>query len=285
MRIVIAVDWSEQALAAVRHAFALYMPQQVTLVHGADLGPFQYPIVAQAANLQGYDDFRKSMLDAGRQVLEQAATMVPREVSSVTKICEIAKPAGLVLDTATSTGADLLVVGARGRGRVTELVLGSVSHRIVLHAPCATLVCKGEAHPPKRILVAVEGYEDGERLSAWLSAHPFKTPVDLTVLTVILPMPVTETFSMLPVQAWTDAAMLYAEDLVKRSAKSLMGPSRSVSTQALSGDPTETVASQAEGYDLLVVGSHGRKGLERFLLGSVSHALVHRAPCSVLVVR
>ncbi len=55
--------------------------------------------------------------------------------------------------------------------------------------------------------------------------------------------------------------------------------------QVLSGDPAQTVATKAADFDLLIVGSHSRRGVNRFLLGSVSHSIIHQAPCSVLVVR
>ena len=66
MRVVIGVDWSDQAFAAVTQTFHLYHPSDVTLVHGVDLGFFEHPVVAGAANVQGYDEFRNSMVDAGR---------------------------------------------------------------------------------------------------------------------------------------------------------------------------------------------------------------------------
>src|SRR5687768_4539267 len=100
MRMVIGVDWSEEAFAAVQQATTLYRPQDVSLVHGIDLGMFQYPMVAEAGDVQGYDDFRQAMLEAGRQLMEHTATMVPPEVASVSKICEFKKPAPLVLDAA-----------------------------------------------------------------------------------------------------------------------------------------------------------------------------------------
>jgi nucleotide-binding universal stress UspA family protein len=53
----------------------------------------------------------------------------------------------------------------------------------------------------------------------------------------------------------------------------------------VAGEAAVTVAEQADGFDLVVTASHGRKGLERFLLGSVSHAIVHHVACPILVVR
>ena len=67
MRIVAGVDWSDEAFAAVEQIGLLYRPDDVVLVHGVDLGMFQSPIVAGAVNLQGYEEFRQALNDAGHQ--------------------------------------------------------------------------------------------------------------------------------------------------------------------------------------------------------------------------
>ena len=58
-----------------------------------------------------------------------------------------------------------------------------------------------------------------------------------------------------------------------------------VNTQVVTGVPALMIAERAKAMDLVVVGSHSRKGVERFLLGSVSHSVVHKVACSILVVR
>lgn len=165
MRVLIALDWSEQAFAGVREVSQLYDLQEVVLVHGIDLGMFQYPLVAEVSNMQGYDEFRQAMEKAGRQLLDHTTTMLPSEGVTITRVCEFAKPASLILDKARETGADLIVMGARGRGRVGELMLGSVSHRVALHADCSTLIVKDHSGPLKRVVVAVEGHEDARASS------------------------------------------------------------------------------------------------------------------------
>lgn len=285
MRVLIALDWSEEAFAAVREVSALYDLQEVTLVHGIDLGMFQYPLVAEVSNMQGYDDFRQAMEKAGRQLLDHTTTLLPSEGLSITRVCEFAKPASLILDRAREAGTELIVIGARGRGRVGELVLGGVSHRVALHADCSTLIVKDRSGPVKRVVVAVEGHEDGERIKAWLLAHPFKNQVDLTIVSVVRPIPSTDPFNLFPLQDWTDIAVRSAEDLVKGLAAAVMDHRYTVGTQVTVGNPTDILTERAISADLLVIGSHGRKGLERFLLGSISHALLHRVPCPVLIVR
>ena len=285
MRIVIAVDWSEPAFNAVQETCTLYAPKELTLVHAVDLGLLESPVMAQAMNLQGYDDFRKGMLDAGRQLMEQTAQMVPPTVSSVKRVCEPGRPARVVLDAVLAASADLVVVGSRGRGRMAELTLGSVSHRILMTTPCSTLIVKRPINALRKVLVAVEGPDDSVRLREWLHAHAFVKPVDLDVLSVV-PTPYAGdpvAFPYFPL--WSETATTYAKSLVRDLAQSLDGTRYRATHRVVEGHPPDVIGRESAGADLLIVGSHARKGLDRFLLGSVSHAVSHRAACSVLVVR
>jgi nucleotide-binding universal stress UspA family protein len=285
MRVAIGVDWSDQAFTAVTQTFHAYRPSDVTLVHGVDLGMFQHPIVAEAANLQGYDDFRNAMVDAGRQLLDRAALMLPPGIDKVRRVNEIGSPAHVILNAAKTVAADLIVVGARGQSRATEVVLGSVSHRVLSHAPCSTLIVKGNAKPIRQVLVAIEGREDAGWIKKWLLTNPFTAPVTLTVLTVVPSLQMADPASIIGFQAWSGTAMRYAEDLVKEAGAGLMGAHYSVSTRAVTGEPAAMVAQQASTMDLVVAASHGRTGVERFLLGSVSHSIVHQVACPILVIR
>ncbi len=285
MRVVVAVDWSDQAFNAVQEVCKLYTPKELTLVHAVDLGFLENPVAAQALNLQGYDEFRKAMADSGRQLLTQTAALVPPSVSSVKRLCETGKPARIILDAAASA-TDLLVLGTRNRNRMAELTLGSVSHRVLLHATCPVLIAKRAVPAFRTVLVAVENADDAAWLQLWLQTHPFATPTDVTVMTVV-PTPQAMDPRVFPiVEAWNETLLKTARELVETVATGLRG-SRfgTVTARVAEGAPAEAIANEAAAHDLLVVGSHARKGLDRFLLGSVSHALSHRAPCPVLVVR
>jgi nucleotide-binding universal stress UspA family protein len=285
MRIVIGVDWSDQAFQAITQTFHVYHPADVTLVHGVNLGFFEQPLIAEAANLQGYDDFRNAMVDSGRQLLERAAAMIPSDVGPVRKINQIGSPAQVILDSAQTVAADLVVVGARGRSRATETVLGSVSHRVLSHASHPTLIVKGPARPIQRVLVAVEGREDADRITHWLTRRRFATPVELCVLNVVVPVGLDSPYDALGARAWWEGAERYAEEFVKETAAKLLDSGYTVSTKVSVGDPAAMVEDQAQAMDLVVVASHGRKGIDRFLMGSVSHAIVHHVTCPVLVIR
>jgi len=75
--------------------------------------------------------------------------------------------------------------------------------------------------------------------------------------------------------------------LVSRGEESLRSPGLRTESHVLEGDPRETLVdfAKAKHVDLVVVGSHGRSGIEKLLLGSVASHLVSHAPCSVLVVK
>lgn len=285
MNIVVGIDWSDEAFAAAAQVGLLYRPDEVVLVHGVDLGMFHYPIVAEAANLQGYDEFRHALMEAGRQAVERCRTLLPVETPSIKTLCEVQHPAAFILDSATAAKADLIAVGTHDHSRVAELFVGSISHHILLHATIPTLIVKGTARPITRVLMAVEGREDAIHQQAWLRAHPFKNPVALTILSVVPSLAMVEPHVMVGFQGWSEERKQHAQKTVSDTAKALAGPEFNVTTDVRMGDPVTTVCEAGKNHDLIVVSSHGRKGLDRFLMGSVSHGIVHRAGCSVLVVR
>jgi len=262
----------------------LYRPTEVTIVHGIDLGIFEYPSVAQLASLQGYEGFRWAVTSAGEALLDRTAMTVYSACASVNRINEIGNPARMIVQAAQNSKADLVVVGGRGRSRLAETVLGSVSHRVLMQSPCTTLVVRGESHPVKRVLVAVEGKEDAGRIVQWLKDHPFKDGVDLCILSVVVPLGVNDPYLAAQWESWSSVAQANAADLVKSVAASLLVPAYTVRTRVATGNAAAVIAAEAEGMDLIVAASHGRHGLERFLMGSVSHSIMHRTSGPVLIV-
>ena len=285
MRILVGVDWSDEAFAAVEQIGLLYKPDEVVLVHGVDLGILQSPLVAAATNLQGYDEFREALMEAGRQAVERCRTLLPVETPSIRTLCEVQHPAAFILDSAATVKADLIAVGTHDHSRLTEVFAGSVSHRVLLHATVPTLIVKGKARPVTRVLMAVEGHEDAIRLHTWLTSHPFKNPVAITILSVVPSLAMVEPNLMVGIKSWSEEHNRQAQQVVHDTAQALAGPQFNVTTDIRMGDPVTTLCEVGNSHDLIVVGSHGRKGLDRFLLGSVSHGIVHRAGRSVLVVR
>ena len=285
MRVVIGLDWSDQSFAAVAQTFQLYHPTDVALVNGVELGILEHPFLAQAGEVQGHDAFRNAMVDSGRQVLERAAAMVPADIQSIRKISEIGSPAPLILDSANNLSADLVAIGSRGQSRLSEIVLGSVSHRVLLHNSKPTLIVKGAARTVQRVLIGIEDKEDADQIVKWLTQHPFVNPVELRVLHAVVPIGVMEPYVGPEIGAWLKDVQCYAEELVQATAAKLQRADYKVTTAVIQGNPTTVIEQEAKDMDLVVVTSHGRTGLSRFLLGSVSHAVVHHVTCPVLVLR
>jgi nucleotide-binding universal stress UspA family protein len=275
MKLVVAVDWSDQDFAALHQAVQLYRPTEVTLVHAVDMGLY----FEQEAAVDHESD-------RGTQLLERAAKMVPSAIKMVRRINETASPAELILDSANKVGADLIVVGTRGRSRLAEAFLGSTSSRVLLHNARSTLIVKGGAREVRRVLVAIEGLDDGDRVAQWLMKHPFTDPVEICVFNAVVPIEVKKApHDAKGTTALQEGAKRKAEDIVKATAGKLTNPQYKVSTKVAVGKPSPMIQEQAKDVDLVVTSSHGRKGISRFLVGSVSYAVVHDVSCPVLVVR
>jgi nucleotide-binding universal stress UspA family protein len=88
-------------------------------------------------------------------------------------------------------------------------------------------------------------------------------------------------------ERWGEALLASAREVVDRTANELKASSLSVETAVRRGDPRTEIVDEAGQWnaDLIVVGSHGRTGVRRWLLGSVAEHIVRHAPCSVEVCR
>jgi nucleotide-binding universal stress UspA family protein len=154
-----------------------------------------------------------------------------------------------------------------------------------MHGSRPTLIVRGAARKVQRVLVAIEDRDDADRIAKWLTQHPFADPTELCVLHGLIPIGVNDPYDALGTETWWEGAERYAEELVTSTAGKLLNPRYTVSTKVATGNPAAVIEQEAKGMDLVVVTSHGRKGISRFLLGSVSHTVVHHVTCPVLVLR
>ncbi len=139
----------------------------------------------------------------------------------------------------------------------------------------------------KHILIPVEGQEDAENILRFLFRLSFNHPVQVTVMTVWpqpqLPFPTTLGQS----KQLEERALEHAGEITERIVQELAQHNFTARAAVGMGEPAFAILEQTKTLqpDLLIAGSHGRSGVSRFLMGSVSHTLVHRAPCPVLIVR
>jgi nucleotide-binding universal stress UspA family protein len=84
-----------------------------------------------------------------------------------------------------------------------------------------------------------------------------------------------------------DERQRFGQELVARAGQQLQTAGFKTSTAVREGDPRHEILNAASEWipDVIVLGSHGRRGMDRFLLGSVSESIVRHAPCSVEIVR
>ena len=132
-RIVVGVDGSEASATALRWALeeAVLRDATVDVVHA-----WQYPYVGEASFAISEEEFEteaRAMLDRS---VEQAGPLPAGVV--VNPVLEHGPAAGALIGT--SHGADLLVLGSRGRGGFVGLLLGSVSQQCAHHAPCPVVI-------------------------------------------------------------------------------------------------------------------------------------------------
>jgi len=142
-----------------------------------------------------------------------------------------------------------------------------------------------------KILLAIDDSKFSEEATKTViaQAQPQGTEVRVLHVTDSNPLFITgEMGAQIPdVSALQKAQLMRANALVERAAKELRAAGFKVTTAVEEGDPKTKIIDQAAEWhaDLIIVGSHGRKGLDRFLLGSVSEAVARHARCSVEIVR
>ena len=283
-RIVVGVDGSDGAAKALRWAareaaardwsvtalMAWGLLDQHQPMKGAEFDPHYDEAQARAA-LDRY-------VEAALGTLE-ATPRVDREV-----VCDVATSA--LLDAAKT--ADLLVVGARGRGGFHGLLVGSVSETCIHHSPSPIVVVRGAPDRLDRlghIVVGVDGSSVALRALGWAihEARAHQASVDGVYAWAVpylagdaVAAPVFDTDAL-----EAAARRLVEEMLASVDTTGLAGP---VTQRVEAGTAAATILRVADAADLVVVGSRGFGTLKRLLVGSVSHQVVHHAPCPVLVV-
>ncbi len=287
MKITAAVDGSEHSTHSLQTLAHFAPPEELTLVHAMDLPDLNYPLITPELRAEAIEDLKAQLQKEGEGMLDQAKQSLPPDFSNIQRIHQIGHPVDVILETAQSSQSQLIMIGARGLGGFKELMLGSVSHRVLLHAPCSVMVTKNPCSKLEKILLPVEGKEDVAVALKFLQQQPFRNPVHIDVFAVWpqpqLPWPVTLGQSrLLEVQAIEEA-----RKRMEVVTDQLTAMNYSCESSVGLGDPAFAIHEQAKALDshLIIMGTHDRGGLSRFLMGSVSHAVIHHATCPVILVR
>ncbi len=168
--------------------------------------------------------------------------------------------------------ADLIVMGRHGRTGINRLMMGSVTARVIGHTACNVLVVPRSAvFKRKKILIATDGSEFSDK--ALHNALDIATACESEVVIVSV--------------ASSESEVTEAEGFVREAREMAEKKGLKVTTGTPVGTVYEIIINVAEkeNVDLIVVGSHGRTGLKRLLMGSVAERVIGHASCTVLVVK
>jgi nucleotide-binding universal stress UspA family protein len=140
------------------------------------------------------------------------------------------------------------------------------------------------------ILLAIDGSAASDAAIDELRHRPWPTPSTVRILSVIQPYVPPATEMVLASATMVEVRQRQAEEAQRHamSAGELIAePGLTVETAVREGDPRSVIVDEADAWpaDLIVLGSHGRTGLKRLLLGSVAQSVVAHAHCSVEIVR
>jgi nucleotide-binding universal stress UspA family protein/GNAT superfamily N-acetyltransferase len=203
------------------------------------------------------------------------------------------RPGSLIVQEATEFGAELIVLGSRGMGRIESMLLGSVSAEVVDHAPCPVLVARSDT--VDRILLATDGSATAGLAIDHLADRDYLARLPIEVVTVApdvvarapISAPEVGAEALRGYQLELDDARRQAEAIAAAAAARLLAEGRTARWSITVGDPAHEIIEAAERLhcSLVVLGSRGLTGLRRLFLGSVARNVLLHTTASVLIVR
>ena len=287
MRVLIASDLSESSDEAVRQGADNAADGRIALCHVMpELG-------THALLPQQYEEDLNKQLEAQPRIAQalrdQLARLAPHADSSPEVFVELGSAYDQVLRRAEEWQADLIAVGSHGRTGLRRLLLGSVADQIVRAAHCHVLVARRSPEGP--ILAATDFVDpalpaielaatEAKRLGRKLVVmHAMQAPREgdaaIGLLGALPALDSPETRS---------ARRSLANQIIGTALTRLEVPGEVVIADDDALGETLRLAESLPAA-LIVVGTHGRSGLSRVVLGSMSASVIERAPCSVMVAR
>jgi nucleotide-binding universal stress UspA family protein len=180
-------------------------------------------------------------------------------------------PHALILDEARQKQADLIVIGRRGTKGLAKLLLGEVAARVIGHAPCDVLVVPRAARIQyEHLLVATDGSVHSEEAAKKAVEIATRCGGSIIAMSAIR----------------TESELKEAEANVARVAEAAKKAGVSVETLTPKGRSYDMIVETAggRGVDLVVMGTYGKTGLGKIMMGSSTEKVIGRAGCGILVV-
>lgn len=228
--------------------------------------------------------YRKSAVQREMKTRGDQITPVAKRLEEIGIATEVVITRGdarhLIPFFARKWSSDLIFVRAHVRKDLFHWMLGSVARAVVNDAPCTVQIVRDAGdrehalHSGRKVLFATDGSETSAAAAQAIAGRPWPEASEFRVVSVEEP--------------WTiKSSRLDAQEAITSAEQLLTSAGLKASGEVLSGNAKEVILEEARKWnaDLIVVGSHGRRGFKRLLLGSVSDAVAMNAHCSVVVVR
>ncbi|SEV88562.1 universal stress protein [Natrinema salifodinae] len=283
-RILVPTDGSDPAAAALEHALDVAADRDAT-VHLLYVADTKEPSLTRLGT-----DVVDALEIEGQDILSDAADLADERGVTVTTDVVQGDPRELIAEFATADEYDLVAMGAHGRRGIGEYVLGSVTDYVVNRSDVPVLTVRAaddatQPFPYTDVLVPTDGSDHATaavELGAEIGAHHGAT---LHLLSVVDEVPEV-----------VDVESVQLSDQLEENLQAVLDEGAAIAERAGVDDVETTVATgtvprevtsyaDAEGIDLVVMGTHGHTGLDRHLLGSFTERLIRTSPVPVLTTR
>jgi len=288
MRILLAVDGSSSSDAVIQEAAWRLWPQGSEFAVVTVVDPYFFPRAPQLLQ-EAIQSTRKMLDEMARPLVDAGWTALPNVILDNVRHA--------LPRAASEWRAQLLMMGSHGRGAVGRLLVGSTAQAVLRHAECSVEIVRSrrQGAEPKsgiRVLVPTDGSEHAEAALNTVAALPWPNGSQfLVIASPEYPALVGEYPFYAPEQMTelTKVSHEHAGLAAREGAEVLAKAKLAVGCQVTEpkDTPAHSILSAAEEWkaDLVVMGSHGRRGFDRLILGSVSETVALHSHCSVEVVR
>jgi nucleotide-binding universal stress UspA family protein len=276
-KLLVAMDTSETSLHAFKESLRISKEDILVLAVA--------PPYSGDLRVMGSSDITQLLREPCEVALNKAMAMAEDEGAEIRPVCVMGEAYETIVDVAEDEGRDLIVMGVKGAHSPDHLLMGSNTARVIGFSIQDVLVVPEKASIAwERILLATDGSEYSRKATERALKLVQSSGGTLKIVSVLEISPhiyavapeVTEEKIKLPKQ--------YVEE-VKEQATSRGILAESFVREAEYPDQIITEVAQEKDIDLIVMGSHGRTGLKRLLMGSVTERVITHAPCPVLVVK
>ena len=304
MKILLAIDSSADSEAVIREAASRPWPSGsvfcvMTVVDMRTLE--ETPVLIEDAKHEA----EKLVMSTAETLVTNAAGVLRQSGHDVSSKILLGVPKTAIQDFAAKWEANLILIGARALSSVERLLLGSVAQAVLRTAPCSVEVVRrpplAVPHPGGglKILLGTDGSEFSSKAACSVANRPWPPQSQVRVMSVQeLLVPQGVAASSLQYSIYSEGSMEEVSGVTRKRSEDAVAQARSIlrSTQLAIcdtpqdmpvGDPRTFLVDEAKfwGADLIVVGSHGKRGFDRLLLGNVSESVAMHAHCSVEVIR